>query len=166
MTSTHSGVPRNASVLADTEDAVAATFGSDLESAVAQLASNASALLDSVLGRLPDVAAQVRAACQCLGAPAQRAEDASDSLNLPGSSPGDRHRPRERAGARGGRAARPDVARARRAPPRARPLGVGRAVSALRRRGAAHALRPGRARARRPSHRLGAQSHVRSRGLV
>ena len=65
MTSTHSGVPRNASVLADTEAAVAATFGRDLERAVAQLASNASALLDSALGRLPDVAAQVRAACQC-----------------------------------------------------------------------------------------------------
>jgi hypothetical protein len=65
MASTHSGVPRNASVLADTEAAVAATFGRDLERAVAQLASNASALLDSALGRLPDVAAQVRAACRC-----------------------------------------------------------------------------------------------------
>jgi hypothetical protein len=61
MASTLPGIPRNASALADTGVEVAATFGRDLERAVAQLASNASALLDSALGRLPDVAAQVRA---------------------------------------------------------------------------------------------------------
>jgi hypothetical protein len=65
MASTLPGIPRNASALADTGVEVAATFGRDLERAVAQLASNASALLDSALGRLPDVAAQVRAACRC-----------------------------------------------------------------------------------------------------